>query len=218
VQPFDPAQPTTTPNTLLANTTVLQQLAQATLNLQAANLTPDAALEDVQFIERANPDGTAGSERLPFAGANNIEGGFNVFRPVYGQDGSLLPRHLYQPLPGTQLSANAGGYPLEYGSSWMMLVEFTHRGPQARGLMTYSQSIDSRSPHALDQSRLYSEKPQLRRIPFQEREVAARTQSELRLRLDTRTHGRRVKHNGDGSAAPFLLCTATSLSSNPFVH
>ncbi|NPU93574.1 MAG: acylase [Gammaproteobacteria bacterium] len=184
--PFDANQPTTTPNTLLANEFTLQQLAAATLNLQAADIAPDAELGDVQFIERANPDGSPGNERLPFAGSNNIEGGFNVFRPVYTLDGSTLPRHLYKSLPGTQLSAEAQGYPLDYGSSWMMVVEFTRKGPKARGLMTYSQSVDTTSPHALDQSRLYSAQPRLQPIPFRERDIAANTQSELRLRLDIR--------------------------------
>lgn len=183
--PFDATQPLDTPHTLQANSTTLQQLAQAVLNLQAANIAPDAELGAGQFVQRTQADGTLG-ERFPWAGTHNIEGGFNVFRPVYGSDGSLLPRRVYTPLPGTELSAEAAGYAIDYGSSWMMIVDFTRHGPRAKGLMTYSQSTDYTAEHALDQTRLYSEQPRLHPLPFREREVAARTQSKVKLRLDTR--------------------------------
>ncbi len=183
--PFDPQQPLDTPHTLLASDITLQQLAQAVLNLQAAGLAVDVPLGDGQFVQRTLADGSLG-ERFPWAGAHNVDGGFNVFRPVYGSDGSLLPRRLFTPLPGTELSADAQGYAVDYGSSWIMTVDFTRHGPRGRGLMTYSQSTDYDSEHALDQTRLYSEAPRLHALPFRERDVAAHTVSETRLRLDTR--------------------------------
>lgn len=175
--PFDAAAPTTTPNTLAANTITLQHLARAMLTVQAAGLALDAPLGEVQFVERTLPDGSPSGEKLPWAGGNSIEGGFNVFRPVFGRDGTLIPRHVYPPLPGSQLSAVGKGYKIDYGSSWMMAVGFGSDGPVARGLMTMSQSTDVQSPHSLDQTRLYSETPQLLDIPFCEEDVAAQTRS-----------------------------------------
>lgn len=177
--PFDPLQPTTTPNTLNANATTLQQLAQAMLRVQSAGIALDAPLGDVQFVERTLPDGSPTGERLPWTGGNNIEGGFNVFRPVFSNDGSLIPRHVYPPISGSQLSAVGQGYQLAYGSSWMMTVQFTHKGPVARGLMTMSQSTHSQSPHWMDQTRIYSEAPQLRDIPFREAAISEHTKEEI---------------------------------------
>lgn len=177
--PFDPNSPTTTPNTFSANSVTLQQFAKAVLNVNAAGIALDAPLGNVQFVERTQPDGTPTGEKLPWAGGNNIEGGFNVFRPVFSNDGSLIPRHVYAPLPGTQLSAEGQGYHIAYGSSWMMTVAFNSRGPVARGLMTMSQSTNLDSPHFLDQTRLYSETPALHDLPFHEEDVAEHTLSTL---------------------------------------
>lgn len=179
--PFDPTQPLSTPNGLIANETTLQQFAQAVLNLQQADVAPDAPLGDVQFVQRTDVNGLPSAERLPWAGSSNVEGGFNVYRPNYEDDNSLLPRTHYSPVPGSLISADAGGYSVDYGSSWMMLVRFTGQGPRAKGLMTYSQSLDPTSPHQLDQTRDYSAHPRLYPLPFTEREIARHTQSTLHL-------------------------------------
>lgn len=181
--PFDANNPTATPNTLDANITVLQQLAQAVLVLTEAGVALDATLGEVQFVEYTNLDGTPSGEKLPWEGSNNIEGGFNVFRAI-GNDSSLIPRHNYPAIPGSQISAEGQGYQVSQGSSWIMLVNFTRKGPIARGLMTYSQSIDPTSEHRDDQARLYSAQPQLRPLYFRERDIAAHTISETKLSLE----------------------------------
>ena len=179
--PFDPADPLNTPNGLLASDITLQQFAQAILNMQTAGVALDAPLGDVQFVQVTDEYGLPGAERLPWSGSHNVEGGFNVFRPNYGDDYSLLPRLPYMPIAGSQLSADAAGYPVGYGSSWMMLVQFTAKGPKARGLMTYSQSTDPTSEHQLDQSRVYSDRPQLVDMPFTDQEIQQQLVSELNL-------------------------------------
>lgn len=170
---YDPEQPTTTPNTLATNNTVLQQLATAQQRIVNAGLDPAASLGSVQFVERSNPDGTPSGVKLPWGGANNIEGGFNVFRSNMGNDGTILPRHRYPLLPGSDLSAEAGGYHITYGSSWMFAMEFTADGPKAEGLLSYSQSSNVLSDHYLDQTLLYSEQPQLRSLHFQQEDIDA---------------------------------------------
>ncbi|WP_113907214.1 acylase [Aliidiomarina celeris] len=173
VVPFDRNNPTTTPNTLDANETVLVQLAQAIQRLQGAGFALDAPLGDVQFVERSNPDGTPSGNRLPWAGANNVEGGFNVFRSQGADDGTLLPRHRYASLPGSQLTNQ--GYHITSGSSWMFVMRFTENGPEGRGLLTYSQSSDVFSPHYLDQTEYYSQEPRLAPIWWHEEDISENT-------------------------------------------
>ncbi len=180
VNPFDPEQPATTPNTLDANATTMAQFAQAIANVQAAGLALDAPLGDVQFVERSLPNGQASGVKIPWAGAHNVEGGFNVFSNR-SNNGTLLPRHSYSTLDGTMLSADAEGYHITYGSSWMMVVNFTADGPVAKGLLSYSQSDVAGSDHYLDQTMLYSEQPQLRPLRFTESDIEANKILELNV-------------------------------------
>ncbi len=180
--PFDPEKPVSTPSGLLQNDITLKQFAQAVQVLNAAGVAPDATLGEVQFVERSLPDGTPSGNKLPWAGAHNIEGGFNVFNIVSGNNGTLLPRHTYAPLNSdTIMSAEAPGYHINYGSSWMVVVNFTENGPEARGLLTYSQSRVYGSEHFLDQTELYSELPQLRPILFTDAEIEENKIKQLTL-------------------------------------
>lgn len=173
VVPFDRTKPTTTPHTLKTNSTVLQQLALAIQTVESAGFAVDAPLGDVQFVERSNPDGTPSGVRLPWAGANNIEGGFNVFRSQGKDDGTILPRNIYPSLPGSQLSTQ--GYHITSGSSWMFVMRFTDNGPEGRGLLTYSQSFNPLSPHFIDQTEFYSQEPRLAPIWWHEDDIAEHT-------------------------------------------
>ncbi|MDR6358207.1 acyl-homoserine lactone acylase PvdQ [Pseudomonas psychrotolerans] len=67
------------------------------------------------------------------------------------------------------------------GSSYIQLVRFTADGPQARGLLAFSQSSDPRSPHYRDQTLLFS-RQQWPVLPFTERQIQADPQLQ-RLRL-----------------------------------
>jgi acyl-homoserine-lactone acylase len=171
--PYTVQQPLTTPAGLGSNQQAVQLLAQAVQTINSAGLDVMAPLGDVQFVERSLPNGVASGNRLPWGGANNIEGGFNVFRSQGPEDGTLLPRHRYPSLRGTQLSEE--GYHITSGSSWMFVMEFTEDGPVGRGLLTYSQSSDIRSPHYIDQTELYSDMPQLAPIWFQRADIEANT-------------------------------------------
>ena len=64
----------------------------------------------------------------------------------------------------------AGGYRIDYGTSYVQVVGFDERGPRAQALLTYGQSSDPASPHASDQLRLYSLK-QWPALPFHREEV-----------------------------------------------
>lgn len=168
---FDPANPITTPNTLAATPEVLTQFARAIMTVESAGVALDEVLGTVQFVERSTPDGQATGVKIPWAGAHNIEGGFNVFRAATSNNGTLLPRHTYPTLPNTMMSVEGEGYHINYGSSWMTVVNFTDEGPVARGLLSYSQSHAFGADHNLDQTMLYSQQPQLRPLRFTEEDI-----------------------------------------------
>jgi acyl-homoserine-lactone acylase len=48
------------------------------------------------------------------------------------------------------------GYPVNYGTSFLMVVGFEDDGPQADAIMTYSASSDPASPWFADQTRMYA--------------------------------------------------------------
>nr|WP_136252426.1 acylase [Ningiella ruwaisensis] len=171
---YDPEMPVSTPNGLIANDTTVMQLATAVAKIQQAGIELDASLGEVQFVEKSTVTGMPSGERLPWGGAHNIEGGFNVFDVRTGDNGTLLPRHTYPVIDSsTRLSAEAEGYHITYGTSWAMVVNFTEDGPKGRGILTYSQSNNTESEHFDDQSRFYSEQPSLRPMAYTEAEIEA---------------------------------------------
>ena len=187
-QAFDTADPVNTPNTLTDSGAALKALAHASLNLQAAGFNLSETLGQVQFVERTNPDGSPTGLRFPWSGSEEIEGGFNVFWPT-SESTITAPLHNYQPavdvVNGEPLPSGltTEGYHVRVGSSWIMLVAFTDEGPEARGLLTYSQSLDPASPHYNDQTRLYSEQKQLRPILFKRDDIEAHQLSREVIRL-----------------------------------
>lgn len=58
------------------------------------------------------------------------------------------------------------------GTSYLQLVSFTDKGPEARGLLAFSQSSEAASAHASDQTRAFAAK-QLAVIPFTEAQIKA---------------------------------------------
>lgn len=178
---FDPEQPLNTPRDMAATTAVLTDLGNAMVRIQSLGLPLDAPLGEVQFVERALPNGEASGQRLPWGGANNIEGGFNVFRANTGSDGTIYPRLIYPEVDGSYLTEAGLGYHISYGSSWMFTMEFTEQGPAAEGLLSYSQSRNVLSDHYIDQTLLYSQQPQLRPIWFKRDDIAENTIREMTL-------------------------------------
>lgn len=180
--PFSLDAPVTTPTGLVQNETTLGQLARAVQLIEQAGIDFDAEFGDVQFVERSLPNGMPSGEKLPWGGAHNVEGGFNVFDTIRGRDETLLPNHVYAPIDSsTILSADGQGYQINYGTSWAMVIGFTDTGPKGRGILTYSQSRQFGSEHYLDQTRLYSEQPTLRDIYFTEQEIDDNTIEQVTL-------------------------------------
>jgi acyl-homoserine-lactone acylase len=164
------------------NATTLEQLAQTQLNVESARLALGVTPGSVKFVERSLADGSASGIKIPWAVFYNIECGFNVFDTRTGNDGTLLPRDVYTAQNSdSMLSAEGGGYYINYGSSWMTVVNFTVDGPVARGLLSYSQSHEYGSDHSIDQTLLYSQQPQLRPLRFTQADIEANKVSDMTI-------------------------------------
>ncbi|MFT5276608.1 MAG: acyl-homoserine-lactone acylase [Granulosicoccus sp.] len=171
---YDVTDVLNTPRGLLDNETTLMQLATAIDKLLRAEIELDAVLGEVQFVEKSTATGLASGERLPWGGAHNVEGGFNVYDTSTSNNGTELARHTYPAMDNTtRLSTESKGYHITSGSSWMFIANFTENGPVARGLLTYSQSHNPESEQSDDQSKLYSTQPQLRPLYFTDADITA---------------------------------------------
>ena len=131
--PFDAKDPVNTPRALnTANPLVQKAFGDALNDLAGAHIPVDAPLGDYQADLR--PDGT----RTVLHGGPGPLGVFNALAVTWDP---------------------AKGYvgPLAHGSSFIQVVQFTGTGcPDARTILTYSQSTNPRSPHFSDQTKLFA--------------------------------------------------------------
>jgi acyl-homoserine-lactone acylase len=156
--PFDAADPVHTPRGLnVANPLTQRAFGDALTDLSGAGIPVDAPLG--QFQVDARPDGTA----TPYFGGPGALGVFNAMNATWN---------------------SARGYvgPLQHGSSFIQVVSFDGDGcPDARTILTYSQSTNPSSPHYADQTRLYAQGGWVT-DRFCKPDVRANTLRELRLR------------------------------------
>ena len=133
--PFDPADPVNTPRGLNVGnssvvTRVMGELAY-TVRFFAGNGIPlDRPWGQVQFDVR-------NGEAIPIHGGSGVSGVYNAISP-----GALVP--------------GVGYTPIFAGSSYIQAVTFSPRGPDARAIVSYSQSTDPANPHYADMTKLYS--------------------------------------------------------------
>ncbi len=129
--PFDVNDPVHTPAGLnILNPHVELALGSAISDLQDAGLSLDATMRDVQSEAR-------GEDSIPIHGGPGAMGVFNAITSDW--------------VPGE-------GYPdIVHGSSFIQVVSFDDDAcPDARTILTYSQSTNPESPHYADQTHLYS--------------------------------------------------------------
>jgi len=151
-QPFDPAQPVTTPAGLDMATpatreAVFKAVGDAVTTLRTAGFAADVPLGVPQSRE-------VRGRRIALHGGDEFEG---VLNKLESQGQSLI---------------DPKGYNVNYGSSYMQVVTFDERGPVAQGLLTYGQSSDLASPRAYDQLPLFAAK-QWHPLPFHRADVEA---------------------------------------------
>lgn len=191
-KPFSPADPVGTPaipNTENAGTpadTMLQALSAGVAALESQGIQPTDELGNLQYY-RASGGVTPDSGGTPtfqmvgipwHGGDGNIDGAFNAIGVVGSPvaEDTRLPRIAPSTIPNTaglsDGSDGVDGWLMSRGTSWHFGLEFTDNGPEAYGLVSYSQSSDPMSPYFKDQSQMYSDKA-YRKLPFTEDEIAA---------------------------------------------
>ncbi len=141
---------------------VLDALAGAVVRLRNAGVAIDAPLRDAQYTFR-------GGERVPIHGGGRAEGVANLI--IYNNLKTTVP----EPLPrgevlngGTDLTTD--GYVVNYGTSFIMAMQFTDESPEAYAFITYGQSDDPGSPYHVDQTRRFSDKD-WRRLLYTEEDI-----------------------------------------------
>jgi acyl-homoserine-lactone acylase len=132
--PFDPDHPVDTPRGLAsANPRVKAALLVAISDLRDGGMSLSATLRDHQIEERAGL-------RIPIHGGSPLTGQYNMIITESGW------------VPGKGWST------VVHGSSYIMWMQFTDRGPVGRSVMASSQSDNPESPHHADQTVLFSRK------------------------------------------------------------
>ena len=131
--PFDANDPVRTPRGLnVANPFTQRAFGDALTDLADAGIPVDAPLGSFQVDVR--PDGTS----TPYHGGPGALGVFNAMNASWNASRGYVG-------------------PLQHGSSFIQAVSFDGDGcPDARTILTYSQSTNPNSPHYADQTRLYS--------------------------------------------------------------
>lgn len=157
---WDPDRPVHTPAGLAPAPAegpdpVVAAVGRAVLALEAAGVRIDAPLGDVQWVERHG-------RRIGLHGGFELEGIANVLSPLGTLPRSDLepPMPMPTPVPGRaeRTGLHEGGYPITYGTSWLMIVEYTDDGPVGRGLLAYGQSGHPDHEHHVDQVEAFARK------------------------------------------------------------
>jgi len=163
---FDPARPVETPSGLAeangSTDQILNWLAEAVDILQRAGHALDVPLGDLQH---SNKNGG----RIPVHGGGPREGITNMVG-AFGNGTTLEPGPEFKPFVQGSRSLREDGYPVTAGTSFIMALEYGADGPNARALLTYSQSGDPTSEHFTDQTWLFSRK-EWRPVLFRERDI-----------------------------------------------
>lgn len=168
-QPFDPAQPVTTPSGLAPAPDggvdpVLVNLGRSVQIITKAGLAVDAPLGEVQ---RADRNGT----QVPIHGGTGADGVTNIV----GYSGSFGSTEPF-PKRGTTIAPRSGltadGYAINNGTSFLMALAFGDEGPEAYAFLTYGNTADRESPLFVSQTERFSAKD-WRRLLFTSEAVAA---------------------------------------------
>jgi acyl-homoserine-lactone acylase len=161
---FNIDDPLATPNTLTVGDRPLDALARAVQRLDAAGLALDVPLGEAQFARK-------GDQQIPIHGGNSREGVTNLM--VYDHLRSdLTPMVPQAEVLHEPTSLTTDGYQVNYGTSFIMCMQFTDDGPEGRALLSYSQSAEVDSGWFLDQTERFSQK-QWRSMLWHEADIVA---------------------------------------------
>jgi acyl-homoserine-lactone acylase len=162
---FDASDPVHTPNTLNTSApTVQQALGDAITDLNSAGIKLDAAPQDVQFTTR-------GGKKIPITGGpGDPNGNFNAISAPW----------------------NGKGFDdVQHGSSYVQVVTWNDGPcPDARTILTYSESTDPTRSDSSDQTKLFAKKKWVK-TPFCQKDIVRKT-----LSTTTVKNGKKTKVSG----------------------
>ncbi|MGW8466475.1 bifunctional acylase PvdQ [Pseudomonas sp. CLCA07] len=152
---FDPNDPQNTPRGLaIERADVAKTLRDAMLasleQVNAQGLKPDARWGDIQVV-------SSGGQQTPIHGGPGTLGVYNAIQSVPRTDGK---REVVS------------------GTSYLQVVTFDDKGPQAQGLLAFSLSSDPGSKYSRDQTQAFSNK-QLSVLPFTEQQITSDPQYQV---------------------------------------
>lgn len=190
--PFDPSSPAVTPAGLVPidtadpeNDPVLKALAAAVARLSSAGIALNAPLSNVQYVLK-----TEGVGPIPVSGGYSFEGVFNMAETKANSRSTsdIANTVTGEPVQGSPLFAldkkgdGTGdlAYRINYGSSFVMALEYTDAGPKADMFLAYSQGHDPEGENFDDQTKLYSEL-RWRPVRFKGSDVSEATVEEISL-------------------------------------
>ena len=166
--PFNPNDPVATPNTLNQTNTaeIMNAVTAGVDDLQSAKIVYDAPMSEIQFTRK-------GDTVIPIHGGPSRDGAFNMlyYNNSSSMDDTLLPHDVTLGGAASASLIDQQGYLINYGSSWMMLVNYLTDGTvQAKGLISYGQTTKHGSAYNTDQTMLFSQS-QWRDCLFTEDEI-----------------------------------------------
>ncbi|KAA0945967.1 acylase [Pseudomonas sp. ANT_H14] len=150
---FDPQQPQTTPRGLAI------ERASVAKALREAMLASVAEVTRLGLSESSRWGDIQVSGTTPIHGGPQELGVYNAMQSVPRDDGK---REVVS------------------GSSYLQVVTFDDKGPQAQGVLAFSLSSDPASTYSKDQTQAFSEK-KLSPLPFTEQQIAADPQYQVRV-------------------------------------
>ncbi len=163
--PFDATRPTQTPSVPAADTEpMLQAMARAVQTITAAGFALDTTLGASQFTERSET-------RIPIHGGTSADGVTNIVT-WRGTSSSSEPVPERGEAVAVGSSLRGEGYRINYGTSFVMTVDYTGVDVAAWALLVYGQTGDRSSPLFDSQTVEFSEK-QWRQVAFTDDQIDA---------------------------------------------
>ena len=146
---FDPKDPQHTPRGLAVERpevakVVREAMLASAVTVEESGLEPGTRWGDIQQFN-------TGNQQTPIHGGPGTLGIYNAIQSVPKSDGT---------------------FDVIGGTSYLQVVTFDDKGPQARGLLAMSLSSDPASKHASDQTLAFSKK-QLSVLPFTDQQITA---------------------------------------------
>jgi len=146
---FDAKDPQHTPRGLAVDRPDVANALRAAMlasveRVKASGLKPDSRWGDIQVV-------SSGHQQTP----------------VHGGPGTLGVYNAIQSVPRTD-----GKREVVSGTSYLQVVTFDEKGPQAKGLLAFSLSSDPASKYSRDQTLAFSSK-QLSPLPFTEQQITS---------------------------------------------